>query len=105
MRLSTGSSRRIASSGSPRLSINRVEFRMSANSTVRRLRSPPLLLRDRSRRCEGPPPTALCVSAVPHWPQNRLAEPLIWLHASHLIPNGAPQFSQYPLSTLFCLPH
>src|SRR5579871_3724642 len=106
MRLSTGSSRCIPSSGSPRLSIRLVEFRMSANSSVRFLRSPPLVLSERSNWLGvGSARPVLLASATPQWPQNLLEGPLIVWQASHLRPNGAPQLSQKPFSGLFKLPH
>src|ERR1700692_3206387 len=106
MRLSTGSRRRMPSSGSPRLSIRLVEFLMSANSNVRRLRSPPLVLSDRRMRCEdGSGLADVDTSAVPHCPQKRLVGPLMWLQTSHLIPRDAPQFSQKSLPALFWLSH
>jgi hypothetical protein len=62
----------IVAMGSPKLSIRPVEFRMSANSTVRRLNSPPLMLSSRNSWLEFSGAEAACSSALPQWPQKRL---------------------------------
>jgi hypothetical protein len=102
--MSTGSRRRMPNSGSPRLSIRLVEFRISAKSIVRCLRSPPLLLSDRRMRREESF-ASNGASAAPHCPQKWLVDPLTCLQASHLIRRREPHRSQYSLPALFSLPH
>src|SRR3954453_11351663 len=102
MRSRTGCRRFMPSSGSPRLSISPVELRMSANRTVRRLRSPPLALSDLKTCCQdwfAVPATGL--SAALHLPQYRAADPLRCPQALHSIPREAPHPSQYSLVALF----
>src|SRR5258705_1698331 len=72
MRFRTGSKRRMPASGSRKLSIRPVEFRMSANNTVRRLYSPPLMLRSRNSWFEFSEAEAACSNGPPQWPQKRL---------------------------------
>src|SRR5277367_2214087 len=103
MRSKTGCSRLIPNSGSPRLSIKPVELRMSANRTVRRLRSPPLAFSDLNICCQDwfDASVANGVSAALHLPQKRLLGPLRWPQALQTIARDAPHPSQYSLVALF----
>src|ERR1700722_8075933 len=96
-----GCIRRIASSGSVS-SIRLVELLMSAKTTVRCLRSPPLMLRTRSTSSVvGRDERA--ARGVAQLPQNRLFGRLRWLHAAQTIPSGFPHVSQNAFVALLSL--
>src|SRR6266700_2080803 len=104
MASSTGCMRRIACSGSM-VAISPVELRMSANSTVRRFRSPPLALSERSNWSDDSDGVADVLSRLPQLAQKWLPTRLAWPQDAHLGPRGAPQATQNELVSLLSPPH
>src|SRR5712691_8881627 len=81
-------------------SMRPVELRMSANSTVRRLRSPPLALSERSNCSEESEGVADKASGLLHWAQKRLPGRFWCPQAAHVCPSGAPHASQKAFAVL-----
>jgi hypothetical protein len=77
---------------------------MSANSTVRRFRSPPLALSELSNWSDAWEDSGALIG-LPQLSQNRLSIPLVWPQDAHFGPMGTPHPRQKELVSLLSLPH